>query len=129
MLEVEGWNESLSSSQEYDLMFRLLKINQNIKYSDDFLTLVHKTPNSISTSPDLKDQRVNNWLKLRLEIKAFLIKNRLFAINRKYYYYSYVRIFCNENGIDPIENEGKLYWYCYSIILGIKKMLYGFKAK
>lgn len=128
LLEVGGWNEMLSSSQEYDLMFRITKINQNLRFTSEFSTIVHKRPDSISTSPDLKNQRVENWLNLRLKIKEFLTANKLFTLNRKYFYYSYVRIFCTENGVDYVVKEGKLYWYCYSMILRIKKMLYEFKA-
>jgi glycosyltransferase involved in cell wall biosynthesis len=129
LLEIDGWDESLSSSQEYDLMFRILRINQNIKFTSDFSTIIHKTQNSISTSPHLKNQRVTNWLNLRLKIKEFLISSKLFSISRKYYYYSYLRVFCNEYGVKDIEKDGLFYWYCYSSILWIKKKLYAIKTK
>lgn len=46
--EVNGWDESLKSSQEYDLMFRMLKTNPNIKYDTEPLTIINHVPGSIT---------------------------------------------------------------------------------
>lgn len=46
--KVNGWDESLKSSQEYDLMFRMLKTNPNIKYDTEPLTIINHVPGSIT---------------------------------------------------------------------------------
>ena len=46
--EVNGWDECLRSSQEYDLMFRMLKANPNIKYDTEPLTIINHVPGSIT---------------------------------------------------------------------------------
>jgi glycosyltransferase involved in cell wall biosynthesis len=50
LLAVEGWDENKSSSQEYDLLFRMLKNNSNISFCPVPLTIVHINPNSVSNS-------------------------------------------------------------------------------
>jgi glycosyltransferase involved in cell wall biosynthesis len=46
--KVNGWDESLKSSQEYDLMFRMLKTNPNITYDTEPLTIINHVPGSIT---------------------------------------------------------------------------------
>lgn len=80
LLAVEGWDENKNSSQEYDLLFRLLKNNATIGFCPTPLTIVHINPNSISNSQN--DNRIveiiNNSVTLRLEIKNYLkSKNKL----------------------------------------------------
>ena len=74
LLAVEGWDENKSSSQEYDLLFRMLKNNNNISFCPVPLTIVHINPNSVSNSQN--DSRIveilNNSITLRLEIKDYL---------------------------------------------------------
>lgn len=94
---IGGWNESLSSSQEYDLMFRLLKENSQVSYSMEFLTIIHKRPNSISQNTFGKPERIKNWLKLRIDIKSFLKSKGLFNISRNYIYSGYLLSFCRKN--------------------------------
>ena len=50
LLAVNGWDENRNSSQEYDLLFRLLKSGFTIGFCPDLLTIVHINPNSISNS-------------------------------------------------------------------------------
>jgi glycosyltransferase involved in cell wall biosynthesis len=74
LLEVGGWNESKSSSQEYDLLFRLLKKNASVSFCPTPLTIIHMNVNSISNSKN--DKRIieilDNNLHLRTEIKEYL---------------------------------------------------------
>lgn len=74
LLAVEGWDENKSSSQEYDLLFRMLKNNSNISFCPVPLTIVHINPNSISNSQN--DSRIveilDNSITLRLQIKDYL---------------------------------------------------------
>lgn len=119
---IGGWNESLSSSQEYDLMFRLLKENAKIGFCNQALTKIHKSKNSISSNPLTHTERINNWLGLRREIKAFLQKKGLFTLRRNYFYSGYLMDFCKRNNCRDLFNG--------SIILGLVfKYEKGFKQK
>lgn len=57
---VSGWNEKLKSSQEYDLMFRILKTNTNVVYDNNPLTIINQVENSITRNPE---NVVNNILR------------------------------------------------------------------
>ncbi|MEO6327576.1 MAG: glycosyltransferase family 2 protein [Ginsengibacter sp.] len=74
LLAINGWNENLTSSQEYDLLFRLLKNDAVIGFCPLVQTLMHVTENSISTSRN--ENRVveimNNSIRLRMDIKKYL---------------------------------------------------------
>ena len=48
VLAVGGWDEGLKSSQEYDLMFRLLKNGAVVAFDEEPNTLVHKQQGSIT---------------------------------------------------------------------------------
>lgn len=74
LLAVNGWDESKTSSQEYDLLFRMVKNNANVVFCTTPLSIVHINKNSISNSES--DDRIieilSNIVNLRLEIKAYL---------------------------------------------------------
>ena len=74
LLDIKGWDEKLSSSQEYDLLFRLLKNTAKIYFDTEPSAIVYNMENSISKSIDKKRnaQIIKNWLDLRLEIKGYL---------------------------------------------------------
>ncbi|MDF2159405.1 glycosyltransferase family 2 protein [Algoriphagus sp. CAU 1675] len=124
LLKVGGWDESLFSSQEYDLMFRLLKINSNIGYCMEFSSIIYKQVNSISTSIELKNIRIFNWIKLRNNIKTHLISINQFNFLRRYYFYSYIYKFHNINQLPYLNHNGIYYWWFYSFILFLKKNLF-----
>lgn len=52
---IGGWDETLQSSQEYDLMLRLLKINPIIQYDDQVKTKVQRVLGSISLQANQGD--------------------------------------------------------------------------
>ncbi len=58
VLEAGGWDESLGSSQEYDLMFRMLQRGGTVVYDEHVLTEVHQRDNSISHS-----NLATNWVR------------------------------------------------------------------
>ncbi|MEO7960159.1 MAG: glycosyltransferase, partial [Ginsengibacter sp.] len=77
---VSGWDENKNSSQEYDLLFRMLQNNISIGFCHEILTIVHINPNSISNSRN--DNRIveilQNSINLRLSVKKYLqSKNKL----------------------------------------------------
>jgi glycosyltransferase involved in cell wall biosynthesis len=69
--DVNGWDETLSSSQEYDVLFRLLKNNAKVAVDNSVKTTVHFSNNSVSKSRDKKKlkQILDNRINLRLKIK------------------------------------------------------------
>lgn len=71
VIKAGGWNEGLKSSQEYDLMFRMLKNGVRVEYDEAFLTIVRDRE---SGSISLRD-RGGNWkryIDLRIKILEFL---------------------------------------------------------
>ena len=86
LMKVSGWTETLSSSQEYDLMFRLLKDNSKIGFCKEFLTKVYHTPNSITRGSSRKAELIKNWVDLRLRIRDYLIVSNKFGLMYNFYW-------------------------------------------
>lgn len=99
-----GWNEIKSSSQEYDLLFRILKNNDKIDFCILPLTIVHVRETSIHKSGDENRlvEILDNNVKLRLEIKEYLRSKGILTKQLSYitdtYIYSYL---VNTTGISP----------------------------
>lgn len=74
LFSVSGWNESMSSSQEYDLLFRLLKNNAVVSFSSVPLLIRHIRNNSVARSPDSERvcEILNNYVQLRIKIREYL---------------------------------------------------------
>ncbi|MFO7826280.1 MAG: glycosyltransferase family 2 protein [Cyclobacterium sp.] len=124
LLMVGGWNENLSSSQEYNLMFRLLAVNPIVVFDERYLTLIYKTENSISTLPGKQKLRSINWLQLRDRIREHLVKNQQFSPLYKYYWSGAVGLFCDQNKIDmPIQVNNSFY-NIYRLQISIKIKIY-----
>ena len=86
LLEARGWNESFYRSQEYELIFRLLKAGNRIACCDDNLTLVRQRRGSITNTT-----RYKPWagITLRESIWTYLNEHamttpRRFDAFRKY---------------------------------------------
>ena len=72
---VGGWNADWQSSQDTELMFRLLRNAAQIGYDEKTLTIVHEQRESVSRSSShacFKPAAWRNWLKLRSHIVTFL---------------------------------------------------------
>ena len=71
---VNGWDETISSSQEYDLLFRLLKNDATVAVDPSANTIVNFSSNSISKSTNIKVLKkiLHNRINLRLKIKLEL---------------------------------------------------------
>ncbi|MDM8176746.1 MULTISPECIES: glycosyltransferase family 2 protein [Olivibacter] len=74
LLAIDGWNTTISSSQEYDLMFRLLKNNVSIKMSEKICAIIYEEQNSVSRPSDLKKRQKigENYVELRVRIAEHL---------------------------------------------------------
>jgi glycosyltransferase involved in cell wall biosynthesis len=71
---VNGWDEKLTSSQEYDLMFRMMAVNCIISTDYQPSALRYKLENSISSGKDVITvlRITDNYIDLRERIVAFL---------------------------------------------------------
>lgn len=56
---VGGWDETMRSSQEYDLMFRILRITQNVLFDTEMYSLVRKQESGSITQTNLGP----NWIR------------------------------------------------------------------
>lgn len=77
--KVNGWDESMTSSQEYDLVFRLLQHGAKVLPDKEVLTTIHKAADSVSQSN--KEEKLVRILKnkvdLRYRIKEYLQQKNL----------------------------------------------------
>ena len=72
--EVHGWNQNLESSQEYDLLFRLLKIETQVCFDQQLNTIINRRSNSISTG----NRQRENWITFvqqKIEIYNYILKH------------------------------------------------------
>jgi len=70
LLDVAGWNEKIESSQEYDLMFRLVKNGNELIFDNKPLTIIRERESGqISHRNPIK--KWNQYVNLRLEIIDF----------------------------------------------------------
>lgn len=88
LIECGKWNTSYSSSQEYELLFRLLNMDAKIIFDSKFNTLVRDREKSISYA-----NRKRNWITycmLRNEIINYIIVKK---INPEHYPLYYQALF------------------------------------
>jgi glycosyltransferase involved in cell wall biosynthesis len=85
--QISGWNENAASSQEADLMFRLLKNDAKVLFDKTENTIIQQRfSGQISTKFPVEN--LLRYLKLRYEIVAFLKEKRTeyFKENADFYY-------------------------------------------
>jgi glycosyltransferase involved in cell wall biosynthesis len=136
---VGGWDESMNSSQEYELLFEFLKIDANIVFDKKYNTLVRRRKDSISTQSNqamvwktlidqrirvkkyLKESRTDFFNQHEIEIERAIIEHlsKLGVYDLSAACYTYK----TELQIKPKlkdNNRGKFYRYAYNI--------FGFRA-
>lgn len=88
LIDVGGWDVSLSSSQEYDLLFRLLKMDKKLIQDYELSCYVHAEDNSVSRSSnvDRTNRIVDNYIDLRFRIKEYLEFKGLFTASVERFY-------------------------------------------
>ena len=71
LVELQGWDESFKSSQEYNLLFRYLKQTKNLVLDKEYLTIIRERKNgqisNINRAGNLK-----RYIELRIEIIKYL---------------------------------------------------------
>lgn len=88
IIDAGGWDVSLSSSQEYDLLFRLLKMDKKLIQDYELSCYVHAEDNSVSrsSSVDRTNRIVDNYIDLRIRIKEYLELKGLFTASVERFY-------------------------------------------
>src|SRR5690606_25877487 len=72
--QINGWDESLKSSQEADLMFRLLQINSQVIFDAEPLTIIQERETGQISTKNPQDNWVRYFNK-RVEILNWIKKN------------------------------------------------------
>lgn len=80
LLLVNGWTEAQRSSQEYELMFKMLTNAGQVILDQQPLTIVRRRPNSISTS-DIQGNR-QRAAHLHLQIFEYILQNQPEVVDR-----------------------------------------------
>lgn len=81
VIDAGGWDESRRSSQEYDLMFRMLINEARVILDPDVLTTIYQRAGSISNS-----RQGENWqryIDLRSQIQDYLVAHGLMTTERQ----------------------------------------------
>jgi glycosyltransferase involved in cell wall biosynthesis len=84
--EVNGWDESLVASQEYDVMFRILKISTAVELDPRNTTTIHIVPGESISRGSGKEKALRvleSKINLRRRIKAHLAEHNLLTAERK----------------------------------------------
>lgn len=92
LLRVGGWDESLSSSQEYDLLFRLLATKAVVGFDFSPQTIVYSLENSISntTSSRRLERIIEDRIELRQRMKVYLMNEGLFSKQMSAFFDAYL---------------------------------------
>lgn len=74
VIAARGWDEELSSSQEYDLLFRMMKQKAVISFDLTPSSIIYSQENSISNTVNTRrlEQILDDRLDLRIEIRNYL---------------------------------------------------------
>lgn len=122
--ELGGYNPHLNMSEEYDMMFRIMKAGYEVGYGEQFLTKINQTPNSLSRGEWNRQVLIDSWVSLRKQIRAHLEEEGLFNLKLSYYYSGAVGSFYSRylNGIEGDYNS--LLYQTYSLEKKIKIFLY-----
>lgn len=133
LLEVGGWNESLKSSQEYELMYRLLQNNTRICFDSSLLTIKKELKTSISHSDILGNniRRLELLRRIRRHMQAhqftdLYIDNiqqvefeeirRIYRVDRKIAVTEYTQSFPSRLKITPSSSTSRLYIITYNLM-------------
>lgn len=95
ILQVGGWNESYPSSQEYELMFRMLANGCRVAYDKALLTIVRQQPRSITTENTKANihQRITLGAEMREYIRLH-VKDEEAIIAADAGLFHVIRMFC-----------------------------------
>jgi glycosyltransferase involved in cell wall biosynthesis len=78
------WNEKLGSSQEYDLMFQILKKHQDVLFDPEVNTVI-RVRESGSISQTNLDQKWERYVQLRVDIMAYIKEHKSALLSDELY--------------------------------------------
>lgn len=89
---VDGWEEDRAFQQDYDLIFRILKENDQPEYDFEVSTIIRERSKGQITKRDPKGIRIT-LLELRLEMMRWLKRNRpgLYEFDQFFYQQTFYR--------------------------------------
>lgn len=95
--KINGWDESLMSSQEYDLMFRLYKTNSNFIYYNKCETIIRERRNG-QISKSNTSERITTYFELRNKMYSYFSLNKLInnKLKEEFYWIIYYYGLCNK---------------------------------
>lgn len=83
---VNGWEEGRAFQQDYDLIYRIMKINDQPVYDDIVSTVIRERPSGQITKRDPKGIRIA-LLELRLEMMRWIAKKRPQQFKQDQFFY------------------------------------------
>jgi glycosyltransferase involved in cell wall biosynthesis len=120
---VGGFNESLRTSEEYELMFKILKAGSKPVFDPEFLTVIHQSNDSICRSGNNDEILYQNWIELRKKIREFLIVTGRFKLKERYFYAGALGNFQKMNGKKLDDSINPLLLLFYNLQLFLKKTI------
>ncbi|WP_297337963.1 glycosyltransferase family 2 protein [Algoriphagus sp.] len=111
LVKVGGWNELISSSQEYDLILRLAKVNPIFSFCPYFCSVIHEVPSSITRLGSLNSERIKNSMEFRYQVKKFLIEKKSYSFMHKMFFNGIIGNISKKNNV-PAEYS-LLFYYIF----------------
>lgn len=93
LVELGGWNENLKSSQDYELMFRILKKGGRVYYDSCYNSIKNEREHGQITQSD-PERNWHNIIELRKKILFFLQTNdkEYFEKNKNWFYQKFFEL-------------------------------------
>lgn len=140
LMSIGGWDEELSSSQEYDLLFRLLAADCKVTFDMVTSAVVYSVDNSISRTQDKNrlEKILNNLVGVRLRVKDYLISKGSYNNELNEYFNTFLfshlmgkKLFAPEH-VDKTIRQLNLHvplnlWLSSNLKYNIKRQLMNFK--
>ncbi|WP_439490596.1 glycosyltransferase family 2 protein [Algoriphagus sp.] len=120
---VNFFDVKMKTSEEYDLMFRVMKLGYLPLFDRNFSTLIHKTQNSLSRDHKNFDLIVENWIGLRLKIRNYLELTDKFSVKYDFYYSVYMGMFHVDYRINFHPSINRIYFLSFKGLLWGKSKL------
>ncbi|EOZ93762.1 putative glycosyltransferase [Indibacter alkaliphilus LW1] len=124
LASIGGFDGKLRTSEEYDLMFRLMKEGNMPVFDPNYLTKIHITEGSLSRGKQYEEILSTNWINLRKRIRKHLIEKGKFTLFLNYWYSGSVGTFLESFGLPIDETVNKTFLKIYKVEKRLKKRIY-----
>ena len=111
IIQVGGWDQTLSSSQEYELLFRMLKQNERVLIDSNFHTIIRQRKGSISTTNLQENEQVA--AKLRIQIFQYLMREGKIAAESRNDYLQVLLQYLARLGVSDADLATKIFRMYY----------------